>query len=87
MQLVSRGVRPQNVGFVHVVRVCFGSSRMVGWKSKTVKVICSSDDWIAGNVILVNGRCEDRLDELPCDTDWMIWLHVESPIEQTDDTW
>ena len=60
---------------------------MIGREAQAIKVICSGDDRIACDVILISWRWEDRLNKLPCDADWMVWLHVQSTIYVTEDTW
>jgi hypothetical protein len=60
---------------------------MIGWEAQAIKVICGGDDRIARDVILISWRREDRLNELPRDADRMVWLHVQSAIYVTEDTW
>jgi hypothetical protein len=60
---------------------------MVGWEAQAIKVICSSDDRVARDVILIGWRREDRLNELSRNADRMVWLQVQSAIYVTEDTW
>ena len=53
MQLVSRCMCPQDMCFIHIVCICFGTPRVVGRKSETIKVVRSSDNGVAGDVILI----------------------------------
>jgi hypothetical protein len=56
MQLMSRCMCPQDVCFIHIVSICFGTSRVVGRESEAVKVIRSSDNGVASDVILIRRR-------------------------------
>lgn len=60
---------------------------MVGWKSETIEVIRCCNDWIAGDVILIRRRGEDRLNELSGDAYRMISLHIKSTVDVAEDAW
>ena len=84
--LVGGCVCAQHIERVHVVGVGGTTARVIGRKAQGIEICLSTDDGVACNVIVEDGRRERLFNQAPGDAYRVVWMVVEAAIKQLEDS-